>query len=183
MTPRAYRLHLGRRLQLARGERSVHSCDESGVGYRVIRRLEAGGNTSVRLDKLYTLAGYYAVGLGSLLSPRTPDLGTWLPDAPPWPVVDVAVRTQLRQVRTDPDKYWGTLRLSAAAGHPQVVPSWIFRTESGEVDHLDVVRLHAVMTVLGGTVADLLPAQMRMREDVERTKHRTRAHGGTALGG
>jgi hypothetical protein len=167
MTPDAYRYALAERLIAARGDRSVHSCDESGIGYRVIRRLEGAGNQTVRLGTLYMLADYYDVGLANLVEPKLSGLGSWPNDAPTWPSVDMSVRQRLRTRRMLASL--GARLLSKRANHPQVVPSWVFRIESGDVAHLDVIRLYAVMEVLGGSVADLLPPPLRMREDDHHT--------------
>ena len=178
MSPTEYRTWLAKRLIRARGARSVHSCDESGVGYQVIARLEAAGNETVDLSTLYLLALYLGVNLPKLLTTGARGVGTWPDgDVPSWPAVDMAVRKQFRQTRQTAQM--GARKLSSLSGHARVSPSWIFRIESGEVAHLDVVRLQSVAEVLGSSVPRLLPPALWMREDDDNTRDRDQPHPGT----
>lgn len=158
-----YRTEIARRLTARRGSDSLYSTGDSGVGYRVTQRLERAGNHTVDLSTLYLLSLHYGCSLGALLDPHNDhggtDADTWPADAPSMPDTIFYVRVRLRQLRMELG--WGTRRLSAQCAHPSIRPSYLFRIESGEVSHMDVLRLAVVMEAMGASVVDLLPPALR----------------------
>lgn len=167
-----WRTELGARLQRVRGERSVHSSDASGVGYRIIYRLEAGKKDNVMLDQLFMLCRFYGVSLAKLIDPQQGnEAGHWPAHAPSWPATDESIRTRLRQLRHE--RGMGVRILAKrcrdetfAGGAPvrvlcTVHPSWILRIESGLYATLDLVRIAAICGVLNVSPAELLPEVLR----------------------
>jgi len=167
LTPDQWRQELGARLRRVRGKRSVFASDASGVGYRIIYRLEAAEKMVVTLSQVYLLCRYYGCSLAQLIDPpRGGDAGHWPSDAPSWPVTDDLVRTRLRELRqqrglgvrllakrADDEAHRGSDVRVVATVHP----SWILRIESGEYEKLDLVRLAAICGVLDASPAQLLP--------------------------
>lgn len=161
-TPSEWRLVLGERLEARRAGRSIYSCDTSGVGYQVVRRMERGGNVTIALDTLYMLCAHYGCSLGGLLDPNRDVPGSWAgAKAPPYPQLDVHVRRELRATRTRSGL--GTKLLSRACkeNDPRCHQSWLVRIEGGNVATLDVIRLATVTACLGVTLPDLLPSVLR----------------------
>jgi DNA-binding Xre family transcriptional regulator len=158
--PHRYRLQLASRLTERRGAASLYSTDASGVGYRVTQRLERAGNESVDLSTLYLLCLHYRCSLGALVDPYGQrDPGQWAVDAPSMPDFDQSIRLRVRDVRHELG--WGTRRLAAATADERIRPSYLFRVESGEVAGLDALRLAAIADVMGVSIVDLLPAELR----------------------
>lgn len=160
------RTELGRRLMLARRGRglAVHAAGKSGVGYRVIDRVETARNESVWLETVYLLAQHYGVSMGHILGVEFPpglylrvsELGTWPENGPSFVEVDAHVRTALRRSRIDAGL--GTPTLATAAGVHQ---TWIVRIESGELARCDLIRLARCCHALSLPLRELLPPEHR----------------------
>lgn len=155
----AVRVRIGAALRLARGTESVHSAGASGLGYRVVDRLERGANDGIELSAVYLLALHYGVSLGAVLQIEVPvldreDLGTWPTGAPSLPDTEAYLRTRFREYRRIADI--GTPKLARLAGVHQ---PWVVRFELGSVARCDLVRVAACCDVLGGSPMNLLPPE------------------------
>lgn len=154
-----FRATIGQALRVAREAKgdSVHAAAAAGLGYRVIGRLERGGNEQIELSALYLLALYYRLDLRRLLAlpsgqiPKRRALGKWTP-GPPLFELDASIRQEFRRQRlADPRKTRG---FAAAAGVHQ---SWLSLWENGVLARCDLVRVRRCAATLGLGLADLLP--------------------------
>ena len=167
----AVRARIGSALRLARGSESVHSAAASGLGYRVVDRIERGTNTTVELSAVYLLALHYRVNLGAVLkleglTEHRDDLGVWPTDAPSLPDTESYLRTRFRDYRRPA---MGTPRLARTAGVHQ---PWVVRFEGGAVARCDLVRVAACAEVLEVSLMDLLPPEFRVPKRGRRGRRR-----------
>ena len=155
MSEAAWRSEIGHRLRDRREARglALFASRQSGIGYRVVSRLETARNVKVGLDQLYMLGQFYGCGLAGLVDVQDDTAGSWPSDAPSWPDTDLHVRRALRRAHLDGEL--GAKRIARRI--PSLAPSWLFRVESGQYLTLDVVRLSRLAELLGTPFHTWLP--------------------------
>lgn len=168
--------NVGAAFRVARGDQPVLRAGDSGVGYRVIDRIERAVRTergvrtgdparSLEFSHCYLLALYYDVDLRRVLrareSPTREQLGHWRA-LPSLPDTDAHLRRELRARRLAAGL--GTPSLAGAAGVHQ---SWLAMFESGRISRCDLVRVHRLAEALDLALADLLPVPPRPRASAQ----------------
>jgi transcriptional regulator with XRE-family HTH domain len=166
MDDETFRRQLGEALRLARELRGepVHRAQASGVGYKVIGRLERGENESVELSAIYLLAHYYRIDLRRLVDagadPDAESLGRWR-SLPSLPEVDAYMRREFRRRRKA--KRIGAKRVGtpAVAQAADVHQSWLALWEGGRIARCDLVRIRRCAEAIGCSLSDLIPSSRR----------------------
>lgn len=133
--------------------KSVSSKDllDAGIDPSGLVRLERCERQNIYWRHIYDLCRLYDVNPVYLVSlSETVKQSHWPEDAPDRKTWSLQIRARLRKWRRE---RCGTPALAKAA---DVSHTWIIRTESGELDGLDMVRLNRALTALDKNLQDAL---------------------------
>lgn len=140
-----------RRVRVDRGHSNLQKLElPGGLHWKVARRIEAGERENLFLRQVWVLCQHYDCSLVLLLGGSEGVVASrWAADTAPPEEIQRRVREHLRTWRLAAG--YGYRKLAAAAG---VQRWWITRVESGDVDQIDLLRLHRVLLVLRRSLAE-----------------------------
>jgi len=138
-------------LQACREARGItlRELDVPGLQGGVMGKIERGVRVNLYWRQVHAACEAYQANPLLLLDLSDKFIASsWPDDAPSFDEWGLIIRQRVRQWR---GRTLGTPTLAKQAG---VHHSWIIRIESGEVEQIDLIRLHRVFRVLGRSLAE-----------------------------